>query len=115
MPRDEIVEAMATAMWFADGLSDVGRLDPRNYGIRKVMDTHAEAALAALTEACPLVAGLLDDPKGIAGAVERIGVFAHDFYDLGHSPNEPDGKEQIGEDFDTVGAWLTGEGEGKSR
>jgi hypothetical protein len=95
MPRDEIVSTMALRMCKADGydvcMPDIGRRYERL----------ASHALAALIEACPLVAGLIDDPDGIAGAVGWVMGIAGTVVDPRWSQMQ------------TVSAWLTGAGEGE--
>jgi hypothetical protein len=101
MPRDEIVSTMALRMCKADGydvcMPDIGRRYERL----------ASHALAALIEACPLVAGLIDDPEGIAGAVEAVMEEANYLYFPGGAFSDNLNH------FATVSAWLTGAGEGE--
>jgi hypothetical protein len=101
MPRDEIVSTMALRMCKADGydvcMPDIGRRYERL----------ASHALAALIEACPLVAGLIDDPDGIAGAVRTVvDWLPNEDYAPMYGLNVGVPRKQVG----TVSAWLTGAG-----
>jgi hypothetical protein len=69
----------------------------------------AAAALAALIEERPLVAGLIDDPKGIAGAVAHVLDDLHDAAD--QAGWGMDQTRRVYAHVATVSAWLTGAGE----
>jgi hypothetical protein len=97
MPRDEIVEVIAHAIedWVENSV---------DYELSRAA---AESALAALIETCPLVAGLIDDPDGIAGAVRTVvDWLPNEDYAPMYGLNVGVPRKQVG----TVSAWLTGAG-----
>jgi hypothetical protein len=113
MPRDEIVEAMAKARYdylnSLDNSPDVPRHDWEKMDERQKDSTRdmTRFMLAALIEACPLVAGLIDDPEGIAGAVDRM-VSAID--DLITNRPDIDWTSTTLAAVDRVSAWMAGAG-----
>jgi hypothetical protein len=99
MRRDEIVEAMAVAFCKYQGIPYT----------KRVFHGQMEAVLAALIEACPLVAGPIDDPKGIAGAVAILPPdWKKQIYAVEHPARFAIMTDDV---IELVSAWLTGAGE----
>jgi hypothetical protein len=106
--RAAIVERCAWAAWENNKSSALPSWEDAAYTDQLAYRAIVRTTIAALIEACPLVAGLIDDHDGIRGAVERMLRFNSGPID----PNE-DGWAAIKQaevDQYKVNAWLTGAG-----